>query len=241
MNTNAISIYILDSHYLASRYIHSLLMDGEFVNVKIVEIGLLEQRQPIDLRRSLLLIDQLGISPALIPYGQKLKMCFPGSGLIAIGEHEFGNRLQRLFQSWVLGIVEYADIKTLPHAARQAMQMLAVSNGDKASSSALHTSAGPFLLEHEGISPRELEIFELLCLRLSNKEIASQLNISVATVKFHVSNIYAKLQVRRRQELLSKTDIALGLRSGSAAGPLSKSTVTPPRDAETSLVAGYVA
>jgi len=39
--------------------------------------------------------------------------------------------------------------------------------------------------------------------RLSNKEIATVLDISEATVKFHVTNIFAKTKVSRRRELFS--------------------------------------
>ena len=37
---------------------------------------------------------------------------------------------------------------------------------------------------------------------LANKEIASKLNISERTVKFHVSNLLSKFGVRRRADLI---------------------------------------
>ena len=50
------------------------------------------------------------------------------------------------------------------------------------------------------LSPRELEIVDLIDRGLSNKEIALCLSIEVRTVKNHVHNILEKLQVRRRGE-----------------------------------------
>ena len=50
------------------------------------------------------------------------------------------------------------------------------------------------------LTVREVEIAELLERGLSNKEIARQLFIEQATVKNHVHNILAKLQVTRRGE-----------------------------------------
>jgi two-component system, NarL family, nitrate/nitrite response regulator NarL len=50
------------------------------------------------------------------------------------------------------------------------------------------------------LTPRELEIVELIDRGLSNKEIALCLSIEVRTVKNHVHNILEKLQVRRRGE-----------------------------------------
>jgi len=46
----------------------------------------------------------------------------------------------------------------------------------------------------------------LLAGRLSNKEIASRLYISVATVKRHAITIYRKLGVNKRREAVSKAE-----------------------------------
>lgn len=52
------------------------------------------------------------------------------------------------------------------------------------------------------LSPREREVLECLLDNLSNKEIAKKLNISERTAKFHVSNLLAKFDVRRRVDLV---------------------------------------
>ncbi|WP_343329891.1 LuxR C-terminal-related transcriptional regulator [Polaribacter staleyi] len=52
------------------------------------------------------------------------------------------------------------------------------------------------------LSLREDEIFQLIVAGKSNKEIGDLLNISVNTVKFHVKNIYEKLQIKSRKEAL---------------------------------------
>ncbi len=53
------------------------------------------------------------------------------------------------------------------------------------------------------LTDREMEILEMLIKRLTNKEISRQLFISIPTVKTHLANIYQKLDVRNRDELLS--------------------------------------
>jgi LuxR family maltose regulon positive regulatory protein len=53
----------------------------------------------------------------------------------------------------------------------------------------------------ESLSVRELDILECLTKRLRNKEIARELSISEETVKFHLKNLYRKLDVSGRQEV----------------------------------------
>ncbi|HEX8563357.1 MAG TPA: response regulator transcription factor [Flavobacterium sp.] len=54
------------------------------------------------------------------------------------------------------------------------------------------------------ISKRELEVLYLISKGLSNQEIAAELFVSVSTVKTHVSNLFEKLDVRRRTQALEK-------------------------------------
>ncbi len=52
----------------------------------------------------------------------------------------------------------------------------------------------------EPLTPRELEVLALLAEGESNKRIAARLSITESTVKNHVNNVLAKLQVRNRTE-----------------------------------------
>jgi len=66
------------------------------------------------------------------------------------------------------------------------------------------TTADQKAPEAEGLSTRESEILALLSEGLSNKEIASRLNISAATVRSHLMNIFKKLHVHCRTEAAAK-------------------------------------
>ena len=50
------------------------------------------------------------------------------------------------------------------------------------------------------ISEREMQTLEQLCIGLSNKEIARNLDIQEVTVKLHVKNIFSKLGVSNRTQ-----------------------------------------
>lgn len=60
------------------------------------------------------------------------------------------------------------------------------------------------------LSPRELAVLRLLADGLSNKGIASRLDLSEHTVKFHLNSLFEKLAVHNRTEAVS-TAIRLGL------------------------------
>jgi NarL family two-component system response regulator LiaR len=58
----------------------------------------------------------------------------------------------------------------------------------------------PARAEELGITPRELEILELIAAGLSNREIAARLFVSENTVKTHSSRLFDKLNARRRTQ-----------------------------------------
>ena len=55
-------------------------------------------------------------------------------------------------------------------------------------------------LDALGITPRELEILQLIAEGLSNKEIAARVFVSENTVKTHSSRVFDKLGARRRTQ-----------------------------------------
>ena len=63
--------------------------------------------------------------------------------------------------------------------------------------------------EHEPLTPREIEVFELLGKGLSNRDIGGVLGISAHTAKYHVAQILNKVGAATRAEAVHE-----GLRHG---------------------------
>jgi DNA-binding NarL/FixJ family response regulator len=63
----------------------------------------------------------------------------------------------------------------------------------------------------EVLTKRESQILDLLQKRYSNKEIALFLGICESTVKFHVSNVLAKLNASGRRDLAQSVRTSLGV------------------------------
>src|SRR5262244_920717 len=59
-------------------------------------------------------------------------------------------------------------------------------------------------LQRLGISKREYEVLELIAQGLSNQEIAEKLFVSLHTVKTHSSNLFMKLDARRRTQAIHR-------------------------------------
>jgi DNA-binding CsgD family transcriptional regulator len=69
----------------------------------------------------------------------------------------------------------------------------------------LVSAEAPFALNQQrvrelSITPRELEILELIANGMSNREIAEKLFVSESTVKTHSSRLFDKLSAKRRTQ-----------------------------------------
>jgi len=73
-----------------------------------------------------------------------------------------------------------------------------------------HAHSGLSSADHEPLTPRELEVFELLGKGLSNPDIGGVLGISAHTAKYHVGQILAKVGAATRAEAV-RTGLQLGV------------------------------
>lgn len=161
-----------------------------------------EQRLP-----DIVLLDQS--LPGALEALRGVRRLHPASKVIALGEPNSDDVLLSWAEAGVAGFV-----------AREASVEDLLLSVEASLKGELHCSpkvAGQLLrrlasrAEHEPTQPprlpltgREAEIFRLVELGLSNKEIASQLGIEVGTVKNHVHNLLEKLRVRRRSEAVER-------------------------------------
>ena len=203
------------------------------------EVGRSLGEVPVDLVR---LPSSLAPGPGVLPAGQCsvaiLDACLPlpsikalvaeilavspQARLLAITDEMTPAAASPLLRLGVKGILTYADARQqlLPAIAAVAGGgvwvprhiLSAFLDGVVAPGSVRPMPGGPSL------SRREKEVLDTVVESLSNKEIASRLNISERTVKFHVSNLLAKFSVQRRADL-----ILLSYQAARAQGPL------PPR------------
>jgi LuxR family maltose regulon positive regulatory protein len=63
---------------------------------------------------------------------------------------------------------------------------------------------GDSSLQVETLSPRELEVLQLLALGKPNRDIARELFVTLDTVKRHVTHILGKLEVSNRTQAAAR-------------------------------------
>lgn len=54
------------------------------------------------------------------------------------------------------------------------------------------------------LTPREIQVYDLVMDGLNAKEVARYLNLSLRTIKFHLNNIFRKYEVSSMQKLVVK-------------------------------------
>ena len=59
------------------------------------------------------------------------------------------------------------------------------------------------ILEKEGLTNREIEVVCNVIKGLSNHEVAFNLCVTETTIKFHLTNIFRKIGVKKRERLIA--------------------------------------
>lgn len=85
---------------------------------------------------------------------------------------------------------------------REIQRLFTIAEKEPPSSTAIPAVASEVL--PDPLTRQEIEILRLLASGLSNQQIAEKLVISVGTVKFHVHNLYAKLNVQNRTQAAAR-------------------------------------
>jgi two-component system response regulator NreC len=136
-----------------------------------------------------------------------LKHALPATRIVALTRHGEYQYVQELLRAGANGYVLKQS------SSRDLLQAIRVVAGGKSFLDPLVTSqltrhysaetdAGPQRPGGEELSPRELEVLQLLARGYANREIAIELGISVKTVDAHKANGMGKLGMSSRIELV---------------------------------------
>jgi DNA-binding NarL/FixJ family response regulator len=153
------------------------------------------------------IIDREGIDLPLSECLDVLRKRHPNAKFVILDEDQPLEETAGLLSLGVHGFVSYAKID---EQLSQAVARLAQGELWFASNvlEAYARRSIASLKTVNGITQRERQVIDLVKRRLSNKEIGEVLNIHESTVKFHLSNIFSKLQVKKRSDLQGKSQLS---------------------------------
>jgi DNA-binding NarL/FixJ family response regulator len=147
---------------------------------------------------------------------RRLLEAVPGLPILVLTMHEDDEHVFAALRAGALGyIVKGSDGEEIVRAVRGVASGDAVYGGSVArrivSFYAGHEVQSPTERAFPELTPREGEVLELLALGCRNHEIARRLGMSEKTVRNHVSQVLAKLQVPdRTAATLKARDAGLG-------------------------------
>jgi DNA-binding NarL/FixJ family response regulator len=150
------------------------------------------------------LLDAATLPTALSKYLRALRLRFPRAPTLVLDAPQPREELCRLLLLGIQGFLAYSEVEEqlLPavHAVADGRLWVApIVLEEFARFSAQLSRARA--MKGVPLTRKQKRILDLVQRRLSNKEIASILNISESTVKFHLGNIFLKLGVRDRQTI----------------------------------------
>lgn len=210
--TSKLSVCLLSPHPLVLSEFERLLAKPQFkVITKQLESTLAPDLRNLEIPKSqVYVLDAHAARQATGALLSNILEHNPEARLIVVGEQHLENNCYSLLRLGVKGLLTYEE------AREQLIRALPlVASGGFWVPRQLLSGFVDSILSNQGrrlktdsvanLSRREQEVLDSLLENLSNKEIASKLNIAERTVKFHVSNLLTKFGVRRRADLILLT------------------------------------
>jgi len=152
----------------------------------------------------------------------------PGTKVLVLTMHESGQMVRRALEAGALGYLLKSDLtKSLAKAVEaiaESKRFLTPKVSEIVLDGFLKTEKEPAQVEHVGTraTPREVEVIRLLAKGKMNKEIATQLGITVRTVETHRAKIVLKLGLHSLADLIHYA-IRQGLHTDIESASSSKS------------------
>jgi DNA-binding NarL/FixJ family response regulator len=152
-------------------------------------------------RPAILLLDVEMPGMHVTDTARRIKQISPDTRIIVLSMHDDAELVNRLV---ALGVCGYL-LKTVTR-----MELLSAirSTASRSDQVILSVSRGTLMKKEtstsDTLSSREKEVLELTAQAMSNSQIAARLNISEATVKRHLYNVFSKLSAVSRIDAVNK-------------------------------------
>lgn len=212
-------VAVVEENFLARKYLLQVLAQDGRLRLKALEE--LAHLRGAEKERLIFVIDEIGLSSPLSECLRRLRVLYPKAMFLLLNKQCSKSEADRLLWLGVNGIVKHADIDyelTRAIAGLRAGQTWFPPGALSAHLERLK-SISAATRGRSRLTQREHDVLELVKRRFSNREIGDALGIKETTVKFHVGNIFVKLNAACRRDLTGGTEgVASRLAVPDAAG-----------------------
>lgn len=198
MSDHQISVLLVDDHSLVRRGFRRMLEDEADIRV-VGEAS--DGEEAVKLARSLR--PQVIVMDCALPginglqATRKILQLLPETLILMLSMHTEETWVRQAIDAGARGyVLKNAMDLELSSAIRRLVKGETVLDGQLSKQQALKGE------RNAGLTPREVEILQLICDGKSNKEIANQLELSANTVAVHRANIMDALGIHKTAELV---------------------------------------
>jgi DNA-binding NarL/FixJ family response regulator len=195
---NKISVLLVDDHGLVRRGFRRILEDE--ADIKVVGEagdGAEAVRLARELKPTVIVMDCALPGRSGLAATRQILEASPQQAILMLSMHAEETLVRQALDAGARGyVLKNAVDLELPAAIRKVAAGQVVLDPQLARRAALKGE------RNGGLTPRELEILQLIVDGKSNKEIADQLNLSVNTVAVHRANIMDALGIHKAAELV---------------------------------------
>jgi DNA-binding NarL/FixJ family response regulator len=193
-------VIVADSSLIVEAIAIGLRKSGEFNILNHVDARLASAAAIVESRPDVVLVDDMGQSPEMVELIREIKIEEDRIAVIALTLTMDPEWLEDVFAAGAVGAISKAT-----HPSALTTLVRETVNGHvvhvaKRPARARRTRTAVAAAEGFSLTPRELEVLQLVASGSSNVEIAQALWVTEQTVKFHLSNVYRKLDVANRTE-----------------------------------------
>jgi DNA-binding NarL/FixJ family response regulator len=196
--TEKITVLLVDDHALVRRGFRRLLEDDAGIEVVgEASNGAEAVRMVAELTPRVVVMDAAMPEMSGLNATRAILERHPDAAILMLSMHSEETLVRQALQAGAKGyVLKNAMDLDLPAAVRR------VAAGEQVLDPAVVPTAAAQGERNRGLTPRELQVLQLICDGLSNRAIAAKLDLSVNTVAVHRANIMNTLGVHKTAELV---------------------------------------
>ncbi len=193
-------LIVADNSLIVDAIAIGLRRSGEFNVLGHIDPETVGDGSMAELEPEVVLLDDMEQSPQVVELISRIKLDHPDVEVIVLTLVMESQWLDEIFEAGAVSAISKATPSgALTTLVRETLNghVVHLPNGlARTRGSRINHAA----LEGTPLTPRELQVLQLVASGASNGEIAQSLWVTEQTIKFHLSNVYRKLEVANRTE-----------------------------------------